>query len=47
MGVLGWLDGRQRRHRWLGLPLAVVYKMIDVDRDQAEAAARQAGQDLR
>jgi inner membrane protein YhjD len=36
MGVLGWLDGRQRRHRWLGLPLAVVYKMID---DQASYLA--------
>lgn len=32
MGVLRWLDGQQRRRRWLGLPLAVVYKMID---DQA------------
>lgn len=32
MGVVRWLDDRQRRHRWAGLPLAVVYKMID---DQA------------
>lgn len=32
MGVIRWLDGQQRRRRWLGLPLAVVYKMID---DQA------------
>ena len=32
MGVIGWLDRLQRRRRWAGLPLAVVYKMID---DQA------------
>src|SRR3712207_1076360 len=32
MGVIQWLDDQQRRHRWLGLPLAVVYKMVD---DQA------------
>ncbi|MGI8329248.1 YihY/virulence factor BrkB family protein [Actinomadura scrupuli] len=29
MGVVGRLDGYQRRHRWLGLPLATVYKFID------------------
>ena len=32
MGVIRWLDGQQRRRRWVGLPLAVVYKMVD---DQA------------
>ena len=32
MGVVAWADGLQRRHRWLALPLAVVYKMVD---DQA------------
>jgi membrane protein len=32
MGVVRWLDGQQRRRAWLGLPLAVVYKMVD---DQA------------
>ncbi|MFI1169344.1 YihY/virulence factor BrkB family protein [Streptomyces sp. NPDC020801] len=32
MGVLARLDGYQRRHRWAGLPLAVVYKFYD---DQA------------
>ena len=32
MGVIGWLDRLQRRRRWAGLPLAVVYKMVD---DQA------------
>jgi YihY family inner membrane protein len=32
MGFIGWLDDQQRRHSWLGLPLAVVYKMVD---DQA------------
>jgi YihY family inner membrane protein len=32
VGVIGWLDDQQRRHTWLGLPLAVVYKMVD---DQA------------
>ncbi|MGH3866039.1 MAG: YihY/virulence factor BrkB family protein [Pseudonocardiaceae bacterium] len=29
MGVTAWLDGFQRRHTWLGFPLAVVYKFID------------------
>jgi membrane protein len=32
MGVVRWMDDQQRRRRWAGLPLAVVYKMID---DQA------------
>jgi membrane protein len=32
VGAVGWLDDQQRRRRWAGLPLAVVYKMID---DQA------------
>jgi len=32
VGLIGWLDDQQRRHRWAGLPLAVVYKMVD---DQA------------
>jgi membrane protein len=32
VGVLRWLDDQQRRRRWAGLPLAVVYKMVD---DQA------------
>ena len=32
MGVIRWLDGQQRRRSWAGLPLAVVYKMVD---DQA------------
>jgi membrane protein len=32
MGVIRWLDDQQRRRRWMGLPLAVVYKMVD---DQA------------
>ena len=32
MGVVRWLDAQQRRRRWAGLPLAVVYKVID---DQA------------
>lgn len=32
MGVLARLDGYQRRHRWAGFPLAVVYKFYD---DQA------------
>jgi YihY family inner membrane protein len=36
MGVMRWLDDRQRRHGWAGLPLAVVYKMID---DQAVSLA--------
>ena len=29
MGVIGRLDGLQRRHRWLGVPIAVVYKFAD------------------
>ena len=29
MGVIGKIDGYQRRHRWLGVPLAVVYKFVD------------------
>ena len=29
MGVSSRLDGYQRRHRWAGLPLAVLYKYID------------------
>lgn len=29
MGVAARLDGFQRRHTWLGFPLAVVYKFID------------------
>jgi membrane protein len=29
MGWVGRLDGYQRRHRWIGLPLAVVYKFLD------------------
>jgi membrane protein len=29
MGVIARLDGYQRRHRWIGLPLAVVYKYAD------------------
>jgi len=32
MDVVRWLDDQQRRHRWAGFPLAVVYKVID---DQA------------
>ena len=32
MGVLRWADDLQRRRPWAGLPLAVVYKMVD---DQA------------
>jgi membrane protein len=32
MDVVRWADRQQRRHRWVGLPLAVVYKMVD---DQA------------
>ena len=32
MGVIRWLDDQQRRRPWVGLPLAVVYKMVD---DQA------------
>lgn len=29
MGVIGKLDTYQRRHRWLGLPIAVIYKFVD------------------
>lgn len=29
MGVVGRIDGYQRRHRWAGLPLAVLYKFVD------------------
>ncbi|MEU3347177.1 YihY/virulence factor BrkB family protein [Streptomyces sp. NPDC006700] len=29
MGAVDRLDGFQRRHRWLGMPLAVVYKFAD------------------
>ena len=29
MSVVSKLDGYQRRHRWLGLPIAVVYKFVD------------------
>jgi membrane protein len=29
MGVVQKLDGYQRRHRWLGLPIAVIYKFFD------------------
>jgi YihY family inner membrane protein len=29
MGVTRWLDGRQQRHGWAALPLAVVYKTIE------------------
>ncbi|MFG2084885.1 MULTISPECIES: YihY/virulence factor BrkB family protein [unclassified Spirillospora] len=29
MGVVGRVDAYQRRHRWAGLPLAVVYKFVD------------------
>jgi membrane protein len=29
VNVLGGLDRYQRRHRWLGLPLATVYKFVD------------------
>jgi YihY family inner membrane protein len=36
MGVMRWLDDQQRRRGWAGLPLAVVYKMID---DQAVSLA--------
>ena len=28
-GVVERIDGYQRRHRWVGLPLAVVYKFVD------------------
>ncbi|TDB87535.1 YihY/virulence factor BrkB family protein [Actinomadura sp. 7K534] len=29
MGVVGRVDAYQRRHRWAGLPLAIVYKFVD------------------
>jgi membrane protein len=29
MGVTAGLDSFQRRHTWLGFPVAVVYKFID------------------
>ena len=29
MGVVGRVDAYQRRHGWVGLPLAVVYKFVD------------------
>ena len=29
MGVIARLDRYQRRHRWVGLPLAVLYKYVD------------------
>jgi membrane protein len=29
VSLAGWLDRRQQRHRWLGVPLAVVYKFAD------------------
>jgi membrane protein len=29
VGVVGRVDAYQRRHRWAGLPLAVVYKFVD------------------
>ncbi|MFL6073830.1 MAG: YihY/virulence factor BrkB family protein [Mycobacteriales bacterium] len=29
MGVIARLDRYQRRHRWIGLPLAVLYKYVD------------------
>ena len=29
MRVTSWLDGYQRRHRWAGFPVAVVYKFFD------------------
>ena len=29
MGVVGVLDRFQRRHRWAGLPLAVLWKFLD------------------
>jgi membrane protein len=29
MGVIGRIDSYQRRHRWVGLPLAVFYKYFD------------------
>jgi membrane protein len=29
MGVAARLDGFQRRHTWVGFPLAVIYKFVD------------------
>ena len=29
MQVTEWLDGYQRRHRWAGFPVAVVYKFFE------------------
>jgi membrane protein len=29
VGAIGRLDALQRRHRWLGVPIAVVYKFVD------------------
>ncbi len=36
-GLLARFDGYQRRHRWIGLPLAVVYKFVD-DQGSYQAA---------
>jgi membrane protein len=38
MGVIARVDAYQRRHRWAGLPLAVVYKFVD---DQGSYLAAQ------
>jgi membrane protein len=38
MGMIGRVDAYQRRHRWAGLPLAVVYKFFD---DQGSYLAAQ------
>ena len=29
MGAVGRFDAYQRRHRWLGVPIAVSYKFVD------------------
>ena len=29
MQVTEWLDGYQRRHRWAGFPVAVIYKFFE------------------
>ncbi|HZG92626.1 MAG TPA: YihY/virulence factor BrkB family protein [Pseudonocardia sp.] len=29
MKLTGWLDRQQQQHRWLGVPLAVIYKFVD------------------
>jgi membrane protein len=29
MQLTGWLDGYQRRHRWAGFPVAVIYKFFE------------------